>query len=346
MPTSLELQGAVKLRKLMLLYLPRALATRELLKLFPLTKKDEVVLKYERRQLNTGVQAARGLGGPTQPVKKPGLDALSVAPGYYGDHYDITEEELVNLRDAGKWDDFENYDAQAARGTQHLTGRFLDRCELSSAQIITTGGFTAVNAQGVVYHQDVFDVPQYTPGTLFSDLNNSQPLNYIRDLIPALELGRSVSFRKGFLLMSRPTVNLIIKNQNPADLNGRRLQYGQTVNSVDDLNDLLLSNDLPRVKVYDAGYYLDPPGRAPTFNRFLTNGKIVLVGVRDDGELLGEYRLTRAAQNERSAPGEWYQVEDRRQKDPCKVTLRAGHNGGPVPYYTEGFATVNAAAAF
>jgi hypothetical protein len=148
------------------------------------------------------------------------------------------------------------------------------------------------------------------------------------------------------MLMSRPTVNLILKNQNANDLNGRRLTYGQTVNSVDDLNDLLLSNDLPRVKVYDAGYYADPPGSAPSFSRFITNGVIVMVGVRDDGEQLGEYRLTRAAQNEGAAPGEWYAVDDRRQKDPCSVILRAGHNGGPVPYYTEGFATINAAAPF
>src|SRR5581483_727055 len=154
MPTNLELQGAVKLRKLMQLYLPRALESRELLKLFPLTKKNETSLVYERRQLDTGVQAARGLGGPTGPVRKPGTDTFRVSPGYYGDHYDVTEQELVDLRDAGKWDDFENYDAQAARGTQHLTKRFLDRCELSVAQLITTGGFTAVDAAGVTKHQD------------------------------------------------------------------------------------------------------------------------------------------------------------------------------------------------
>lgn len=346
MPTTLELQGAVKLKQLMQLYLPRALDSRELLKLLPLTKDNSTTLIYERRQLNTGLQGARGLGGRSNGVRKPGVDQYKVQPGYYGDHWTITEQELVDLRDVGSWDDFDNYSEQSARGVQHLTQRFLDRCEYSIAQTFLTGGFTAADSSGVTKHRDLFNVPSYTPGTLFSDLANSQPLNYIRDLIPTLELGKSVSFTKGFMLMSRPTVNLILKNQNAADLNGRRLQYGSTVNSLDDLNDLLLSNDLPKVKVYDAGYYSDPPGTAPTFSRFLTNGKIVLVGVREDGEQLGEYRMTRAAQNDNSAPGEWYQVEDRRTKDPCQVILRSGHNGGPVPYYTEGFARINAAAAF
>jgi hypothetical protein len=346
MPTTLELQGAIKLKKLMQLYLPRALESRELLKILPLTKDNSTTLIYERQQLNTGLQGARGLGGRSNAVRKPGMDQFKVQPGYYGDHWMITEEELVNLRDAGTWDDFASYATQAARGTQHLTQRFLDRCEYSIAQMMLTGGFTAADASGVIKHRDLFNVPSYTPATLFSDLANSQPLNYIRDLIPVLELGKSVSFMKGFMLMSRPTANLILKNQNNADLNGRRLQYGSTVNNLDDYNDLLASNDLPKIKVYDGGYYADPPGTAPTFARFITNGAIVLVGVREDGEQLGEYRMTRAAQNENSAPGEWYQVEDRRSKDPCQVILRSGHNGGPVPYYLEGFARINAAAPF
>lgn len=347
MPSTLELQGPIKLRKLMQLYLPRALESRELLKLLPLTKVNEVDLIYERRQVYTGLQNARGLGGPTGAVRnRPGIDTFRVTPGYYGDHYPITEQELVKLRDAGTWDDFDSYTDQAARGTQHLTTRFLDRCELSVASILMTGSFQAVNAQGVVYDQQVYTVPAYTPATLFDDLANSAPLNYIRDLIPKLELGKMVSFRKGFMLMSRPTANLFLKNRNADDLNGRRLEYGATVNNVEDFNDLLVSNDLPRIRVYDAGYYADPTNVATwnaTFNRFLTNGKIVLVGVRDDGEQVGEYRLTRAAQNDNSAPGEWYQVEDRRQKDPCQVILRAGHNGGPYVAYTECTSVINAA---
>lgn len=340
MPTTLEMQGAVKIRELARLYLPRALNERELIKLFPMTNVNETELIYERRQVMTGLQNARGLGGQPGPVKKEGVDQFRVAPGYYGDYYQVDERELINLREAGKWDSFENYEAQAARGTTRLTQRFLDRVEYSIAQTITTGGFTANDARGREVTRDIFNVPSYTPSTLFSDLSNSTPLNYFRDLIPTLELGKSVSFQKGFILCSRPSANMILKNQNAADLNGRRLQYGQTVNNIEDFNKLLISNDLPPLLVYDAGYYSDPPGSAPTFNRFIANGYYVLVGRRTDGEQLGEYRMTRAAQNDGGAPGEWYQVEDRRSKSVPEVLMRMGHNGGPVPFYTEGFATV------
>lgn len=347
MPTTLEIQGAVKLRKLAQLYLPRQLSSRVLLDIFPFVKDPSTKLVYERDQQYTGLQGAVGLGGRATPVNKRGFDQWVVEPGYYRDAWTIDEEELTNLRDTGKWDEFKNYDKQAASGTEHLVQRFLDRAEVSISQLIMTGSFTAADKAGVIKDRQVFNVPQYTPSTLFSDLTNSQPLNYIRDLIPSLELGKSVRFQKGYMLMSRPTLNLILKNQNATDLNGRRLTYGQTVNSEKELNELFVSNDLPPAKVYDEGYYPGPAGPAANFTRFLTNGKIVMVGVRTDGEQLGEYRLTRCAQNgENAGPGEWYQVEDRRTRDPVSVILRAGHAGGPVPYYTEGFAVINAAAPF
>jgi hypothetical protein len=354
MPTVLELQGAIKMRLLAEVLIPRALASRELLKLFPLTKVDETELIYERRQVTTGLQSARGLGGPTGSVLKPGVDQWKVSPGYYGDHYDINENELINLREAGAWNEFENYKGQAARGAQHLTTRFLDRAEYSIGQLITTGGYTATAVNGVNYVQQIFDIPSYTPNILFNDLANSQPLNYFRDLIPYLELARSVSFKKGMILCSRPSANLLLKNQNPADLNGKRLEYGATINNIEDYNEFLISNDLPKIKAYDGAYYADPPGGVfnppgytpGTRTRFIPNGAYILIGVRDDGAQIGEYRLTRAAQNgESSAPGEWYQVEDRRDKDPCQVILRGGHNGGPVPQLLECFAIVNGAPA-
>src|SRR5262245_61028254 len=124
MPSTLAIQGAIKLRRVMELYLPRAMESRELLKLFPLTKVNEVDLIYERRGVITGVQSARGLGGPSGSVKKPGVDAFRVSPGYYGDYYAIEEAELIRLRDVADWNNFESYSSQTARATQHLTTRF------------------------------------------------------------------------------------------------------------------------------------------------------------------------------------------------------------------------------
>ena len=349
MPSTFELSGAVKLRKILRAYLPRVLSSRKLLQIFPLVKQDRDKLVYERRQIATGLQQVRGLGGPTLPVSKPGLDTFDVLPGYYGDSYVIGENELVRQREIGDWETFENADSQMARATEHLTERWLNRAEKNVADLLTTGGFTVVNPQGVSYHQDVFNVRQYTPGTLFDDLTNSTPINYVRDLIPKIQLGLAVDFTKGFMLMSRPTLNLFLKNANAADINGKRLRYGETINGEDQLSEILTENSLPPVMVYDEVWYADPPGSnpptTPAATRFIPNGKIVLVGRRVDGEPVGEYSLTRAAQNEKSGPGEWYQVEDRRANDPCQIIMRAGHNGGPVAYYSEAIAVINAAAS-
>jgi hypothetical protein len=344
MPTPFEIQGAVRLRKLNALYLPRSLDTRLLLKLFPFFKDNSTKLIYERRGFVTGLQWARGEGGPTGPVRRPGIESFSVAPGRYGDYYDVTESELEDMRDVGSWNEFESDTAQVARGSEYLNTRFLDRAENSIAQMMMTGVISASNVAGTEMDRQVFNIPQYTPAILFDQLATAVPLNYIRKLIPKLMLGIAADFRKGFLLCSRPTLNLVMNNANPADFFGRRADYGATFNKLEDLNDFMASNDLPQFKTYDEGWYSDPVGNAkPVFNRFLTNGKVVLCGVRDDGEPIGEYRLTRAAANPGSAPGEWFSVEDRRNMEPFKVILRQGHNGGCVPYYPEAIACLNVA---
>jgi|GEM_PF-3324235 len=340
---SFENQGAISLRKVQEILLPRAMKDRELLKLMPFQKVDEVSLIYERRQVVTGRQWARGDMGPTGPVKKPGIDAWPVEPGMYGDHYLITEKDLIKLREAGKWDSWENYDKQEARGAMHLTQRYLDRVEDNIAQMLMNGILMASNVSGTAVDVQVFKTNQYAPSVLFDQLATATPLKYLRNLIPKLELGLSVSMRKGFILLSRPTLNLILNNANSADFYGRRADYGATFNNVEDLNEFQAGNELPPFKVYDAGYYSDPPSGAPVFNRFLTNGKLVFVGQRTDGEPIGEYRLTRTAQNPNSAPGDWYSVQDLRQHEPFSVILRQGHNGGPVPYYPEALATVTVA---
>lgn len=345
MPTQIEIQGAIKLRKLAQLLLPRKAEDRLLLKLFPVVAENEVDLVYERRGVYTGVQHARGKGGPTGPAAPPGVDSFRVSPGYYGDHYTIEEDQLVALREVGDWQLFQAIPDQMAKASEHLVDRYLNRLELSIGTLLTTGGFTAGNVKtGQTYHQEVYNLQQFTPGVLFSDLANSAPLKYLRDLIPQLELARSVSFgAKGKLLMSRPTLNLILSNANSADLGGKRIANGGTLNSLDDVNEVLVANDIPPAEIYDGAYYPDGGG-SPV--RFIPNGKIVVCGNRTDGAPMGEYAQTRAAQNENSAPGEWYTVEDFRKTTRPRIVMGAGHNGGPRLLFPETVAVINAAAPF
>src|SRR5438552_148425 len=78
-----------------------------------------------------------------------------------------------------------------------------------------------------------------------------------------------------------------------ADLYGRRTQGLQTVNSIDQANALLAADDLPMLVAYDDGYVDD----TSTFQLFIPNNKVIVVGARRDGDPLGNYIFTRNANN-------------------------------------------------
>jgi hypothetical protein len=345
MPTNTELQGATILREVASHLLERDIAKSKLLKLFPLVKRDETTLVFERQQVRVGQQHARGNDGPTGPVPKRGIDQFSVPASKYGDHYMITEGELIEKRAMGDIAKFMSTDKQTAAGVADLEDRYIARLHTNIANMLMNGTYTAADATGREMVREIYAIPQYTPNTLFDELGTATPLTYIRNLIPRLELGVSVNFRSGVILCSRPTANLILNNSNAADMRGVRRDAGATINSIEDVNKLLAANDLPQIEVIDDGFYPGPvvSGRPTNFTRFLTNGKMVLLGARDDNQPIGEYRLTRAAQNN-SQPGEWYTVEDNRQQNSKHhILLSMGHNGGPVPYYPEAIAVINAA---
>jgi hypothetical protein len=65
------------------------------------------------------------------------------------------------------------------------------------------------------------------------------------------------------------------------------------------------------------------------------------MGKRTDGEQIGEYTLTRAAQNgDDSAPGVWFTVRDKRDRAPASIIMETGHNGGGKIFYPEGVAAL------
>lgn len=340
MPTSFEIRGAVKVRALMDLYLPRAIESRLGFKLFPLVETNEHALVLERNGIRRGLQHARGEDGPTGPARPPGFESFRVDPGFYGDHYTLREGDMVRTRALGDWQNFEEEPELTMKAQEFLAERFRDRAEKNIWDLCQTGKFEASNVQGVVIHRDMYSIDTAnTPGTLFSTLTTSTPLKYLRELIPGKERGKSVRFSKGRMVMNRTTFNTIFANTNAADLGGRLVENGGTVNKKESVDEILIGQGLPPVEIYDEGYYPDGSG---SFTTFLTDGKIVLFGVREDNEPVGEYRLTRAAQNEKSKPGMWVQVKDRRDEDPPNVIVRAGHNGGPVAEYPEGIVVVNA----
>lgn len=338
MATSFEMQAAVAVREVNQLKVPLLLSKRLGLKLVPEKAVDEVTITYERRRLYTGLLAPRSQGGPAGRHQLPASDSFTANPGRYGGFVEFLEKDLEGRRQVGSWTEFDENGKLTDRASQFLLQLEYDRMEKNIWDLLQTGGYEVVGDDGRVYMQDAYNIPTATYGSggawTYANAANATPLKDLRDTIATLELGLSVDFTNGTMYMSRPTFNNMIANSNSADLGKTRLTYGETVNAVGALNKLLIENGLPTVELYDESYYPSGSTTQSQAVRFLTAGKIVITGKRMDGEPMGEYRLTRSANNG-GKPGHFTIVKDERDKVPAKITVTQGHNGGPTLYYPE-----------
>ena len=335
MATDFENSGAMALREVMAIKIARGTEGRLGMKLLPLKERDETTLTYERHRVIRGLQGARGENGPTTPATMPGSDKFTVDPGRFGSHFLITEKDLENRRKVGSWTEFDSDSALTAKATTILNQLYLDRIEYNIFTLLLEGAIEILDDNGRQVFYDIYDIKKSTPSPTLDNQSTATPLRYLRELLELIERGTSIDFRGGTILMNRVTLNVILGNTNATDIGGLKMQYGSNVLSLKDINEIFLANDLPALEVYDEGYYPQPEGTA--FQKFIPNGKALLLGKRKDGEAIGEYTLTRAAQNgDDSSPGMWFTVRDKRDRAPAKIILECGHNGGGRIFYPEG----------
>jgi hypothetical protein len=138
--------------------------------------------------------------------------------------------------------------------------------------------------------------------------------------------------------MNRATYNAMVANTNSADLYGRRTAGLGTFNNLSGINTLTTGDDLPQIRVYDAGYLND----SNVFTRFIPNNKVVIFGTRPTGEPVGAVRYTRNANtplegvgndvmaNPGSGP---FTVAYQDPRPPRMIEVYRGFNGGPVLFW-------------
>ena len=345
MPTTFELQAAVAVREVNQLKVPLLLDKRRGLNLVPTVLSDETTLTYERRRVFAGILAPRGEGGPAGRHQLPAIDSYTCNPGYYAGTTVLKEKDLVGRRAVGSWTEFDENGALTDRASEMLLQFEYDRMEKNIWDTLTLGAYEVVGDDGRTYYRDAYNITTATYGAngawSYANAATATPLLDLRNIIAGLELGVSVDFTNGKMYMSRITFNNIIANSNSADLGKTRMQYGQTLNSVSSLNDILLENGLPAIELYDESWYPAGSIQQSQATRFITPGKIVVVGKRMDGETIGEYRLTRSANNA-GKPGQFTLVKDRRDEVPAEIEITQGHNGGPVIFYPEAVCSIQA----
>lgn len=302
-----------------------------LFELIPIVEVNEHLLIYEQLDNFIGLQQWRGMDGVPLPVAQTRLSQYEMQPGIYGETELIGEEELTIARVPGTFGDPIDLSKLVAIRQDKLLQRRLNRIRWIGWTLFTTGTFTVSKQDGGTVHTDTYSVQTFTASVAWSTHATSTPLADMRAM-QLLSRGHSVAFDQGSkFMMNRKWANHMLANTNAADLGGRRTQGLATFDNIGQVNQLLTNDGLPSIAVYDEGYFPDGGG---AFIQWIPDNVGVLVGRRTTGVSIGEYRLTRNANNPDSAPGAFTIVRDiGLQRTPKQILVEDGHNGGPVIFF-------------
>lgn len=328
MPTSFTYPSTAELMEIEQEKLPVLINNDPVFQLFPIQTKDTPVVMWEQKDSYTGLQQVRGLNGDPPRVKRLGGTRFTMEPGYYGEFTTIDEAELTVRRQYGTFNRPIGIEDLVMECQDHLLNRRIDRMRLIMWNLLTTGTFSVAGPNGSVLHTDSYAFQTHNAST-WGTVTTATPLLDLR-AAQLLARGRSVSFgRDSRAMMNLKTKNNLVGNTNPSDLGApTRQSNGSTMNSLEDMNKILIANDLPPAEVYDEGYLQEGTG---TFIPFIPDGVVVLVGKRISGQPIGHYQMTRNANNPQLAPGAYTRVIDHGdERIPRLIEVHDGHNGGPT----------------
>lgn len=307
--------------------IPNLTQNRPIFEILPVVTKDADILRWEQKDNYIGLQQVRGLNGRPGRVNRVGGKQYVMTPGAYGEFTTIDELELTRRRPWGQFNGSVSIDDLVMECQDQLLGRRLDRIEKIGWDLLTTGTFSVAGPDGVTMHTDTFSLQTASAAVVWSTFATATPLKDFR-AVQLLSRGYSVSFgADAKAYMNRVTFNNLVANTNTADLAGRRTSGLQTVLNLGEINSVLAGEGLPQIVIFDGGY-LDSAG---TFQPFIANAKVVIVGRRLDGAPIGSYVYTRNANNPNMEAGPYMKVVDKGDEDvPRLIEVHDGHNGGPI----------------
>lgn len=322
-----------EIRSIAQAFLPQMEVSKFVLELFPLELVNENTVIWEQYSNYIGNMHARGLNGSPQRLKRIGASRQTVTPGVYGSFVEIDEEELTVRRDVGTFNQPMDISDLVLQATVQVTNAEVVCREALVWTLLTTGTYTAKDDTGAVLDSKSFTQRVFTATVPWATTATATPLADLRAL-KLLHRGYSVAFDRGATIYAnQKTINNLMLNSNSADLGGKRRDMGATFNSLADVNKVLLENDLPQFQPYDEGYY----DEAGNFNIYIPDATGVVKGRRPNNEPIGEWVMTRNANNPGMAPGTYMKVIDTMDRTvPRKIEVHRGFNGCPVVYY--GFA--------
>lgn len=298
--------------------------------LLPVRPHDAANVEWEQRDRFTGLMQIRGMDGEPPSAPVTGWKRYKMEPGVYGEWVGVPEKDIVERRVPGTFNLPIPIDDLVVEKQDYLLSRRIDRMRWIIWTLLILGTFNVPGPNGNVLHAGTFTVQTQTTTVAWTDYVNSTPLRDLRGVLIKFR-GISAAFGpRAVMVMNRITANHLLSNNNQGDLGGRRGNYGETMQNIDFVNNILAVNDLPRIRVYDLGYYPDGGG---AFTPFVPDGKVLMIGQRPNGETLGEFILTRNAGNPDGGPGAYTYVSDSLDTGrpiPRRIRVDDGYNGGPA----------------
>lgn len=307
--------------------LPNLLQTDPIFTIMPIVEEDAAILMWDQEDDWTGMQGLRGLSGAPGTVEKVGASRYLVKPGVYGEKTTIDEVDITQGRNLGTFNQPIDISKLVMRDQDRLLERRLNRIKYIGWKLVTTGAYSVSGPNGII-HADSYTL-QTLAGSDWSTKATATPLQDFREA-QLKSRGKGVSFgSQAKAYMNRVTFNRLIANTNQDDLAGKRTSGLGTVLSLKDTNAILAGEDLPQIVVHDEGY-LDDSG---TFQPWIADDKVAIVGRRLNGAVIADYAMTRNANNPNAAPGSYSKVDDDPKRVPRTIYVHDGHNGGPRVYF-------------
>jgi hypothetical protein len=296
---------------------------------FPTVNVDAHVLSWEQRDNYKGLQQIRGLNGQPKRVNALGGNRFTIEPGVYGEFATVDELELTTRRPWGEFNGSVDVSDLVAEKQDQLLQRRVDLIKSILWTLVTTGTFTVANELWQTMYAGTYAVQSFTAGVAWGTSATAVPLANFR-AVQLLSRGYSVDFgTRARAYMNRVTFNKMVTNTNANDLAGRRTSGLNTVLNLEEINAVLAGEGLPMIVIYDEGYL----NAAGTFVPFIADDKVIVIGARPGNQPVGDYAMTRNANNPNMEPGPYTKVIDREEDVPRQLVVHDGHNGGPRIYF-------------
>lgn len=302
--------------------------------MFPINNRDASHVIWEQEDDYRGLMQARGVNGQPTGVAMVGYNRYQMDPGRYSEFVQLDEKAMENRRPLGEFDGNVSINDLVYKAQDRLLDRRFRRIKWILWTLLSTGLFSVPGPDGGVLHKDQYAFQTQTASVAWATVATAKPIADFR----AAKLkarGRSVRFDKSAqAFMNQSTFNDMIANTNTADIGGRRIENGATINAKENIDAVMLANDLPTIVVWDDGYVND----SGTFIPWIPNNVVVIIGNRTNGSTVGEFQYTRNIMNSNAAPGPYTIVSDTAngnsggQVVPRIVRVDDGFNGGPAVY--------------